>query len=363
MAQQNIAIDKDKLFDFYQSQKYADAAAYLTATYGDEVSDIKVINQIAYCYLMAGNLPDAEKYYLKAQALTPNSLPVLFSLGSINTRRGNTEKARTLYKQIVSIDSSNFSVYKLLANLYSSTKDSLKQVYLNKANLLNPQDADVAIDLAEVHAAYQKYDQAYEVLKVAIKADTQNLVLQRTILPLANQLKKYKEVIVSGQSLLMDGFDAGVAKDVAKAYYYTRNFSRAITLFTLLEEKGMQNENTLYFTSLSYRLLKNYIMAAVYAKKTIDEAISPNTANYYALLGLSYEEGGQYKLANAAYKKGLQFKTIPSIYYHLATLYDTKLNQPKTAKNYYNLYLKSKPDPKEDQAEIEFTKKRVAQLE
>ena len=130
----------------------------------------------------------------------------------------------------------------------------------------------------------------------------------------------------------------------------------------LLEKLLMQNENTLYYTSLSYRYLKNYKMAAVYTKKTIGEAISPNTASYYALLGLVYEENSQFALANSAYKKGLQFKANSTIYYRLATLYDTKLNQRKSALNYYQLYLKTKPNPVDDQEEIKFTKDRIAQL-
>ena len=103
-------------------------------------------------------------------------------------------------------------------------------------------------------------------------------------------------------------------------------------------------------------------MAAAYAKRTIDEAISPNTSSYYALLGLVYEENSQLTLANAAYKKGLQFKDNPTIYYRLATLHDTKLNQRKAALNYYQRYLRSKPNAAEDKEEIKFTKDRIARL-
>lgn len=216
--------------------------------------------------------------------------------------------------------------------------------------------------MAEIHAISQNYDQAYDVLNIAIKADSENLILQWAKLPIANQLKKYQEVITSGEILLKDGSDAGVIKDVAKAYYYTKRYDKAIKLFTLLEKLMMQNENTLYFTSLSYRSLKNYKMAAAYTRKTIDEAISPNTSSYYALLGLVYEENSQFTLANSAYKKGLQFKANPTIYYRLATLYDTKFKQRKAALNYYQLYLNSKPNAVDDQEEIKFTKDRIAQL-
>ena len=361
-AQNTTVIDKEKLFDFYQTQRYADAAQYLKSIYGDEVNDFKTLSQIGYCFLMAGNNAEAEKFYSKAYTLQPQSLPILFSLGSINTKRGNTEKAKLYYSEIVKIDSNNFSVFKLLANLDNSPKDSLKLIYLLKANQINPLEGDVATDLAEEHSAYQQYEKAYEVLNVAIKGDSDNLVLQRAKLPIANQLKKYSEVIASGEKLLKDGSDAGVIKDVAKAYYYTKKYQKAIDLFKQLEAAAMENEATLYYTSLSYRSLKNYPQAAIYTKKTIDEAISPNTSSYYSLLGLVYEENNQLTFANAAYKKGLQFKATPTLYYRLALFYDTRLKQGKNALKYYNLYLKSKPSLTDDKEEIKFSKDRIAQL-
>jgi len=361
-AQNATVIDKEKLFDFYQTQRYADAAQYLKSIYGEEVNDFKTLSQIGYCFLMAGNNAEAEKFYSKAYTLQPQSLPILFSLGSINTKRGNTEKAKLYYSEIVKIDSNNFSVYKLLANLYNSPKDSLKLIYLLKANQINPLEGDVATDLAEEHSAYQQYEKAYNVLDIAIKGDSDNLVLQRAKLPIANQLKKYSEVITSGQKLLKDGSDAGVIKDVAKAYYYTKKYQKAIDLFKQLEAAAMENEATLYYTSLSYRALKNYPQAAAYTKRTIDEAISPNTSSYYSLLGLVYEENNQLSLANAAYKKGLQFKATPTLYYRLALFYDTRLKQGKNALKYYNLYLKSKPSLTDDKEEIKFSKDRIAQL-
>ncbi|MBB6239700.1 tetratricopeptide (TPR) repeat protein [Pedobacter sp. AK013] len=362
-AQNATAVDKEKLFDFYQTQRYADAAQYLKGIYGEEVNDFKTLSQLGYCFLMAGNNVEAEKFYSKAYALQPQSLPILFSLGSINTKRGNSEKAKLYYGEIVKIDSNNFNVYKLLANLYSSPKDdSLKLNCLLKANLINPLEADVATDLAEIHSTHQQYEKAYHVLDIAIKGDSDNLVLQRAKLPIANQLKKYNEVIASGEKLLKDGADAGVIKDVAKAYYYTRKYQKAIAHFKLLELAAMENEATLYYTSLSYRALKDYPQAAIYTRKTIDEAISPNTASYYSLLGLVYEENNQLALASTAYKKGLQFKATPTLYYRLAVFYDTRLKQGKNALKYYNLYLKSKPSLTDDKEEIKFSKDRIAQL-
>ncbi|WP_443944148.1 tetratricopeptide repeat protein [Pedobacter sp. AW1-32] len=361
-SQDSAVLDKEKLFDFYQSQHYDLAADYLIKTAGADVADFKLLTQIGYCYLMAGKNAEAEKYYAKAYQLQPHNLPVLFSLGSIHNRRGNVEKAKFYYSEIVKIDSNNFNVYKILANLYGKSQDSLKLIYLIKANTINPAEGDVAADLADQYSAYQQYQKAYDVLNIALQADSDNLMLQREKLPIANNLKKYDEVIRSGERLLKELQDASVIKDVAKAYYFTKDYKNAVDRFNSLEPMHLENEMTLYYTALSYRALKNQQKATEYALKTIDAGISTNTSSYYGLLGLVYEEREKLPQALAAYKKGLQFKQNPSLYYRLAIYYDTKLKQEKKAQSYYNLYLKSKPDPKDNKDEIKFVTNRLAQI-
>lgn len=361
-AQNAINYDREKLLDLYQSQRYVDAASYLQTIYGEEVQDVKVLNQIAYCLMMAGKLPEAEKNYLKIINQQPNTLPVLFSLANINVRRGNDKQAKVYLESIVKLDSTNFNAYKQLAGLYTNDLDRQKIIYLNKANQINPIEADVALELASAYRKLKKYEPAYQILDKAIEADTGHLILKQAKLPIAIQLKKYNEVILIGEKLLQGGADGNVIKDVGMAYYYLKNYEKAISFFKMLEEAKAQNESTLYYTSLSYRNLNNYKLAADYAKKTIEEGISPYTPSYYLLLGGIYEVNNQTNNAVSAYKKGLTFGTNGSIYYRLGILYDTKLIQKHSALTYYKLYLKSKPDPTDEKQEINYVKERIIAL-
>lgn len=47
---QQLALDKDKLFDFYQNQRYAEAAEYLKQNYGENTDDLKALTQMGYCF-------------------------------------------------------------------------------------------------------------------------------------------------------------------------------------------------------------------------------------------------------------------------------------------------------------------------
>lgn len=356
---QTTVLDKEKLLEFYQTQRYADAAQYLQSIYPADTKDLKALSQIAYCYMMSGKLPEAEKSYLKIDSVQPHTLSVLFSLANINSRRGNEFAAKFYLFDIIKLDSANFNAYKQLANYTDSIK--LKIVYLKKANTLNATEPDVAYDLAIAYKNLKLFEPAYQTLKIAIAADTANLFLQQALLPIANELKKYAEVINIGEKLLKNGADGNVVKDVGKAYFFLKNYQKCIFYYNLLEKMDLQNESILYFMSLSYRELKNYNLAAKYAKMTIEEGISKNTSAYYLLLGGIYETNQQFINALNAYKKGLTFSSNSTIYYSLGLLYDLKLKQNKNALTYYKLYLKSKPDADEKE-QIVYVKARIIDI-
>lgn len=358
VAQYNL--DKEKLLELYQTQRYGEAASYLSTVYPAETSDIKALIQIAYCSMMAGNLVDAENTYQKVNELQPHQIPVLFSLANINSKRGNKRNAADYLQQIITLDSANFNAYKRLAAYTDSV--ALKMQYLQKANKLNTAEADVAFDLAFIHRTQKNYISAYQILKIAISADTSNMILQQALLPVSNQLKKYKEVISIGEKLLSSGADGNVVMDVGKAYFFLKNYKKALGLFQMLEQMSMQNESVFYYMSLCYREMKNYEMAAKYAKLTIEESISPNVSAYYNLLGSIYDDKQQLQLAANAYKKGLSYSANKNIYYRLGLMYDLKLKQPKLAMNYYRQFLKSKDIESDDQPQVDYVTLRVKAL-
>lgn len=357
---QTVSLDKEKLLEYYQTQRYAEAAQYLQSIYPQDTQDVKALSQMAYCNMMSGRLPDAEKNYLKINTIQPNTLSVLFSLANINSRRGNDAKAKGYLQNIIKLDSTNFNAYKQLANFTDSA--TVKLAYLKRANTINATDADVALDLATVYRNLKQYETAYEVLRVAIVADTGNFILQQAQLPIANQLGKYKEVVTVGQKLLQVDMDANVLKDVGKAYFFLKDYQKCLNFYKMLEDMGSQNESILYYMTLSYRELKNYDLATVYAKKTIEEGISTNTGAYYSTLAGIYEQKNQFTNALATYKRGLTFGPSNTIYYRLGLLYDLNLMQPKNALTYYRLYLKSKPDPEKEKEQLTYIKGRINAL-
>lgn len=342
-AQDSLKLDNAKLLEYYQTQRYAEAAQYLEKVYKPETRNPKELSQLGYVYLMAGKLPEAENSYLKLRELDSANLPVLFSLAGINSRRGNNEKAKEYYLHILKMDSTNFNVYKQLAYLSRDEFDLNRIKYLRKANELNNTDGDIAFDLAELYYKMNFFDKANEVLKPAIAADTANLQLLKMKMPVSISSKNYEDAIATGRKVLSYGDSSTfVLNNLGKVYYLTLDYQNALKSFLLIkQQKAGEGEALSFNIARSYRGLKDYNNAIPYLQKAIKEGVSPLVASYYGLLGDSFENVNKNEDANKAYKKGLDFENDGSLLYNIALVYETKLNDKKNAISYYEQYLKT----------------------
>lgn len=361
-GQDKAVLDNEKLLELYQTQKYGDAALYLQSVFAEDTQDEKEISQLAYANMMAGKLPEAEKNYLKLHEKQPQSLPVLFSLATINLRRGQDEKAKGYYMDILKIDSTNFTVFKQLASLNKGEMNLAKIDYLQKANAINPTDAEVVFDLCEIYFKMNFFDKASNILEPALSADSTNLQLLKMKMPISMAKKKYDESIRTGQKLLSYGDSSTfVLNNLGKSYFFILDYKNALKSFLAIESKSTDSEALNYSIGLSYRGLKDYKNAIPYLEKAIQEGISTKIASYYGLLGDSFESVNKNTEANASYKRGLQFENNGSLLYNIALVYETKLNDKKNAIDYYEQYLKT-INEKEQPKLIGFIKNKIAEL-
>lgn len=362
-AQTATVVDKEKLLDLFQTQRYLEAAQYLQSIYKEDTTDPKEISQLAYAYLMAGKLPDAEKNYLKLHEAKPDDLAGLFNLSNINLRRGNNAKAREYLSKVVALDSNNFNAYKQIGRIEKEQAD-IVQMFRNfkRANLLNPADADVAYEMSELYFKMNNFRLALNVLEPALAADSSNLQLLKMKMPASIASKDYKGSIKTGEKLMSYGDSSTfVLTNMAKSYFLLLNYQKALDYFLKANIDKDDDEGLLYNISLSYRGIKDYKNAATYLERTIKAAISKKTSSYYGLLGDSYENIDKNDLANAAYKRGLLFENNGSLYYNIALVYETRLNDKKNAISYYQQYLKT-VNPAEQAKLVVFIKNKIEEL-
>jgi tetratricopeptide (TPR) repeat protein len=361
-SQEITPLDNGILLDYYQNQRFDQASTYLKKISPEPVTDMKILKALAYCAQMSGKLPEAECYYERIFAIDSTSTSVLFSLGSINMRRGNSIKAEGFYKEIILRDSTNFIVYKQLAQISEDKKEIASALnYLQKANKLNPIDADIAADLSDLYVTMKIYPLAQKVLSQAISADPENIILLESLIKLNYSQKNWSETVINCEKLLQLG-DQSVSflTKLGIAYYNLDNYKCSIESFAQIAENE-QSETTYYFTAACYKALKDYNNAIDYFLKTIDQGISLNINTYYSEIADSYETTKKFKKAAFAYQKALQFSDKPITYYSIANLYDTELKNKKAALHYYKKYLSDSPSPNQ-QKYILYAKSRVSLL-
>ncbi|SKB89089.1 tetratricopeptide repeat protein [Daejeonella lutea] len=355
--------DNLHLLDLFQSQRFIEASEYLKQVYQEPISDKKILSRFGYSLKMAGKLTEAEGYYRRILEKDSTEVSTLFSLAGINQTKGNYKKAGDYYKQILAIDSNNFAVYSRLSDMIESSEGLVFATpYLAKANSLNPYDGDIAYSYSKVLKSVKQYKLAGAVLDTAIAADTTNMFLLRGKAELAYAEDKWPVVIEIVNRLIALGEENALQlKMLGEAYYSVKKYTLAIEILSGLEENDQQTESSLYFIAMSYKSLENYPKAIEYFNKTLKESISPNTSEYYALIGDSNQKRNQMKSALASYQKSLFFENKPMTIYSMATIYDQKLNDKATALKYYKRYLEAKP-PKDHESYIEYSKYRIAQL-
>ena len=361
-AQQPAAANDALLLDYYQNQRFAEAADYLKKIYPEPVTDIKVLGKLAYTSQMGGRLPDAEAYYQRIYATDTANTSVLFSLGSINMRRGNNNKAEAYYKLLSQKDTTNFMVYKQLSKIYMD-KSELNSViiYLQKANKINPAEAEVASDLSDLYVNLKQYAPAEKVLDSAISHDPENVVLLQSQLKLVSSQNKYEQ----SRDICLKMIDLGskngfILTKLGAAYYNLKNYTCSVETFADIPELE-QSETSFYIAALAYKALKDQPKAIEFLGKAIEAGISPNISDYYTEMADSYEVRKKYKNAVLAYEKGLQFSPKPIIYYLLGTIYDSDLKNKKLAVKYYKLFMTSKP-PVKQQKYVVYAQARVNEL-
>jgi tetratricopeptide (TPR) repeat protein len=361
-AQQQPAVNDSLLLDYYQNQRFAEAADYLKKTYPEPVSNIQVLGKLAYTSQMAGRLSEAEGYYQRIYNADSTNTVALFSLGAINLRRGNNLKAETYYKMIAQKDSTNFMVYKQLGKIAGDKSDFGSMIYyLQKANKLNPAEPDVASDLSDLYVNLKQYPSAEKILNGAIAQDPDNMILLQSLLKLVSSQDKFEETKTTCLKLMDLGNRSGyVLTKLGVAYYNLKNYTCSVETFADLT--GIeQTETSFYIAALAYKALRDQPKAIQSLDNAIKEGISSNIGDYYAEMADSYEVRKKYQKAVWAYQKALQFSEKPILYYLLASVYDTELKNKSLALKYYKKYTNSKP-PEKQQKYVAYSKSRLDEL-
>ena len=363
-AQQPLQPDNSKLLELYQTQQYREAAEYLKAFYSDTVADPAALGRLGYCYRMAGDYVQAERYYLQLYASDSLRISTLLNLAAIGVQRGLYSQATAYYERIIALDTTLVAAYDALSGLMKRKGDlEAAYGYLEQANRLQPSNGDIAYDFAQLCMTFEQYAKADSILGLALSADSDHGLLLLGKLRVAEKLKNYPEMVTLGERLLTQGDESQqVLSLLARGYFHTDDFisCRKIydRLLALYEQMG---EMDYYYLAMAYKAMKQYKEGLACMDKVLELAISPNTAFYYGRKADLHDLANQPSAAASSYLRSFQFEPIPLHYYSLAVIYDRKLNDPRNALRYYRLYLKQDPPKAENRYRV-YVQQRIEEL-
>lgn len=260
-------------------------------------------------YLLQNNIDSAKIYYQKGLTGTEGARLNNIGLGLIELDNGNTAAAEEKFALATKdLKKKDIEEYILIGRAYTiSTKPDYKKAleYLNKAKLINPEDAQLNLAFGNAYfgdknqnEAYSSYRKAYSIDNTLIRAKMQLGVLLKGAKAYTEAVKAFDEVIAINANY------GPVYRELAETYYlWGRNEPSKYRIYV---DKALVNyEKYLSLTdySISSRmrhadflvLAGDYKALEVEANKMIElDKVNPRIMRY---LGYSAYQNGNYEVA------------------------------------------------------------------
>ena len=260
-------------------------------------------------YLLQNNTDSAKIYYQKGLTASEGAKLNNIGLGLIDLDNGNTaaaeEKFALATKDLKKKDVQEY-IYIGRAYTFSLKPDYKKALeYLNKAKLINPQDAELNLALGNAYfgdknqnEAYSAYRNAYTIDNTLIRAKMQLGVLLKGAKAYTEAIKAFDEVIVINANY------GPVYRELAETYYlWGRNEPSKYKVY--IDKALVYYEKYLSLTDYSVHSRMRHadflVLAGEYkaleaeANKMVElDKVNPRILRY---LGISAYQNGNYDVA------------------------------------------------------------------
>ena len=335
MAQAQSAADE--INQYLETQNYSAALALLQ----EQDSSLSNWYKSAFCHQKLGNCAKAKQGYERILIRDSLHLSARVSLGNLYFQEANWPKAIRYYRELIGLDSTNFSYYKSCGDAHEQAGLVREAFgYWEKALHLNPQDIPLLINLAEVFLSNKQTDLADSLMALAYDLDKLNV---KTLLQTARVKYSLKNYAAVSQHMYTVNSMIDLNPFYKKMWAYAMIQLDSIH-FSIRLLEGLLNEdaeeNTHFYLGLAYEQKKNYDYAIFHYRRAISKAISPNMGTYYLRAAILEKEHTHFKEAIEAYREGYRYTRDASFVFYEAQVSDLYYKQKNIALNKYQEYLK-----------------------
>jgi tetratricopeptide (TPR) repeat protein len=359
-AAQAIAIDKNKVMDFFQNQQFDEAINYLSPAATADSSNLQLLGWLGYANYMNDNNGMAEQCFGRMFTIDSTNLGAIQYLAILNSRQ-DPDKARAFTLRLINLQPAKAVYYRNMGDLLRRTnqRDSALPFY-NRAYELAPNDLKNASALAETLVERRLYTNADSILNAALIRDSLNIPCLKLRVRSAYEQKAYADVLIPGERLVRLAEPAlNAVTQLALAYYGLKLYDDCVRVCEYMTTAGMSVESTYYYEAKACAKLKDYARSNELLRTCLTSAISPAAEWYYDNLGENFEELKQYRTAIAQYDTAYYLFKDPVMKYNNGRIYEANLKNMEMARKYYLQYISlAKPKTPEEMKAYEYTRKR-----
>jgi tetratricopeptide (TPR) repeat protein len=307
--------------------------------------DVQILSELAICYQATANRKGSIECYDELIRIDTANIYFKIQKADLQFQQGKYEDALNLFKNIYRQNNSP-NTLKQIAQCYEMMNEAdSAMTYYRKTLSENPSDAFSAASLTNICLKEGFLPEGKDCSQAFMDMDTTNLQIN-----LLNALcyyaseEEYEEAI-NRFVLCEQRGDTGLIlnRSLGTSYYLIKDYYDAELYLDKAFRQDTTNNTVLYALATSSMELGDHRKSIPLFSKLQNRIKPDSTLQYLCLknLALSYQKGGQYKDAAETYIKSLDYARTDSkmnIYYTIANIYDSQLDDPQNALTYYMPY-------------------------
>lgn len=367
-AYQNIAIVYKRLLKYDDAIANYDKALKLQK----DKRDLELVKDLAECYHLNKDYPNAVKYYDEVLASEPNNYDIKYNKAVILHSMNKYADAIALYNELLKVkengalDANLTSAYIALGDEYLKSHNySLATEMFEKAVERNTSDSYAYYGLAQAYRACDVNDKATEFFEKAIAMSPDKAEYSKEFAEFISETSK-SEVKISDNSteikevvLTMDYGQDDSKELILKGdeNYKNKNYDVAIKNYQDALKSNPADEITLLKLGNIYKIKNDSKNAINFYKKSI--VVNPNYSDGWFNLGLVYAGDKNNNKAKECFHRVISLNpNYGYAYYALGLAYEQDGNN-KEALNNYKIFLTHN----RDEATAKSVKEKIEQLE
>lgn len=190
---------------------------------------------ISKCYLRIHKFPQALKHAQSAAHGDEENVEYWTLLGSIFSATNQIDSAETVYKHIIDIDSTEFSAYYKLGEIYESSKPLQALDVYNKLLKLTGPEWNVLVKIADLNERMGNVDKTIEIMEKLVKLNPSNLMLQKLLINSYISNSNYAKAISAVDNMLVEyPDDIELIEAKAKSYVLNKEWEKGKEQYKLL---------------------------------------------------------------------------------------------------------------------------------